>query len=118
MEKIQPLEFSLSRYLRITIISVGLVAGGQAFAETPAPDRQAELLHQLKHDCGSCHGMTMKGGLGPDLLPARLADRENEDLIDIILNGIPGTPMPPWKIDLGQGEAAWLVDKLKSGNLE
>jgi mono/diheme cytochrome c family protein len=27
--------------------------------------RQAELLHLLKHDCGSCHGMTRKGGLGP-----------------------------------------------------
>ena len=26
--------------------------------------RQAELLYLLKHDCGSCHGMTRKGGLG------------------------------------------------------
>ena len=32
--------------------------------------RQAELIHRLKHDCGSCHGMTMKGGLGPPCCPA------------------------------------------------
>ncbi len=34
--------------------------------------RQQELLHLLKHDCGSCHGMTLKGGLGPDLTTKRL----------------------------------------------
>ena len=31
--------------------------------------RQNELLYFIKHDCGSCHGMTLKGGLGPALLP-------------------------------------------------
>ena len=41
-----------------------------------APDatRQAELRYLLKQDCGSCHGMTMKGGLGPALLPQTLKD--------------------------------------------
>ncbi|MDX2370482.1 MAG: hypothetical protein QNK36_19105, partial [Colwellia sp.] len=29
--------------------------------------RKAQLTHMVKQDCGSCHGMTLKGGLGPAL---------------------------------------------------
>ena len=47
-----------------------------AAAIEPPPARQAELLHLLRHDCGSCHGLTLKGGLGPPLLPATLAAQE------------------------------------------
>lgn len=84
-------------------------------AAPPAQERQAELLHRVKHDCGSCHGLTLKGGLGPALLPARLADRDSEELAEIILEGIKGTPMPPWKTELTDGEARWIADLLKSG---
>ena len=44
------------------IMWVGLA---EPAAAEPADSRQAELTHLVKHDCGSCHGMTMKGGLGP-----------------------------------------------------
>jgi hypothetical protein len=37
----------------------------------PTPrQRQKELIHLVRQDCGSCHGMTLQGGLGPALLPA------------------------------------------------
>jgi cytochrome c55X len=77
--------------------------------------RQAELLHMLKHDCGSCHGMTLKGGLGPALLPETLAGKPNEFLEYTILNGRPPTPMPPWRGILTGEEVAWLVKLLRKG---
>lgn len=86
-----------------------------AAEEAPKPERRAELLHRLKHDCGSCHGMTLKGGLGPALLPAALAEKAVESLADIILNGVPRTPMPPWRGELSDAEARWLAAQLKAG---
>ena len=85
-----------------------------AFAAPPA-ERQKELIHRLKHDCGSCHGMTLKGGLGPALLPTAIADKPNEVLVDVILYGLPGTPMPPWGFEIAPEEAAWLARRLKEG---
>ncbi len=86
-----------------------------AGAGEPGAERKAELLHRLKHDCGSCHGLTMKGGLGPPLLPARLAERPREALVAAILDGVAGTPMPPWQGELTADEASWLVHVLQEG---
>ncbi len=77
--------------------------------------RQEQLRHLLKHDCGSCHGMTLKGGLGPALTPAMLANKPKGLLEYTILSGRPGTPMPPWGIFLSKEEVSWLVDRLLSG---
>ena len=86
------------------LLLASLTAGTAAAAGDPGPARQAELLHRLKHDCGSCHGMTLKGGLGPALLPAQLAERSDEELVEVILDGRPGTPMPPWRFEIRPGE--------------
>jgi cytochrome c55X len=95
--------------MMITIIA------GQALAGPPPVERQAQLLHLLRHDCGSCHGLTMRGGLGPALSPWALAGKDDRILTEIVLNGVPGTPMPPWRFELTADEAAWMVDRLKSG---
>jgi cytochrome c55X len=86
-----------------------------AYAEEPSLDRQSELKHLLLHDCGSCHGMTMKGGLGPALTTDALSNKSEEDLFQIINNGRPGTPMPPWKGILSETDMQWLVATLKKG---
>jgi cytochrome c55X len=86
-----------------------------AFAGPPASERQGDLLHLLKHDCGSCHGLTMKGGLGPPLLPETLDGKGDQGLVEIILDGVPGTPMPPWRDELSRDEAAWMVQNLRKG---
>ena len=91
-----------------------ILMAGPAGAE-PTADRQRDLLYMLKQDCGSCHGMTMKGGLGAPLLPDAMAERDTADLTAVILNGIPGTPMPPWRALLSADDATWLADALKSG---
>ena len=77
--------------------------------------RQAELLYLLKHDCGSCHGMTRKGGLGPPLLPGNLRDRPPMLMENTVLDGRPGTPMPPWRGLLTEQEAYWLVEAMRRG---
>jgi cytochrome c55X len=88
---------------------------GPAVAAEPSPPRAAALKNLLVQDCGSCHGLTLKGGLGRPLLPAALADRSAAALADIILDGIPGTPMPPWRGLLSEAEARFLADLLKQG---
>ncbi|MBI5120631.1 MAG: cytochrome c [Rhodospirillales bacterium] len=82
-----------------------------------APDleRQKELLEFLRQDCGACHGMTLKGGLGSPLLPGNLTGYDPQGLAEIILNGKLGTPMPPWKDLLTQDEAEWLAQGLVRG---
>ena len=82
-----------------------------------APDvfRQKELVRLVRQDCGSCHGMTLQGGLGPALLPANLEEKPFESLVATIYYGRPGTPMPPWKQFMSEAEAAWIVEKLMGG---
>ncbi len=92
-----------------------LVSGEAASVDQPSPGRQTALMTLLKHDCGSCHGLTMKGGLGPPLLPDTLTGKDEEALTAIILDGVPGKPMPPWRFELQPEEARWLVDRLREG---
>jgi len=91
------------------------LATAGAAADPPAGPRQNELIHRLKHDCGSCHGMTMKGGLGPSLRPSAIDAVPDTALVDVILGGVPGTPMPPWDFEISRDEAFWLVRRLKEG---
>ena len=91
-----------------------LLVAAAARAEPPQA-RQAELLHLLKQDCGSCHGLTLKGGLGPPLSPASIAATDDAALVDAILNGRPRTPMPPWHFEITAEEARWLVARLREG---
>lgn len=77
--------------------------------------RQAELRYLLRQDCGSCHGMTLKGGLGPALLPSTLHGKPDALLIDTVLYGRAGTAMPPWEPMLSAEEAAWLIELLRKG---
>ncbi len=78
-------------------------------------ERQQQLRHLLLQDCGSCHGLTLRGGLGPALTPAALAGKDAALLRTVILEGRTGTPMPPWKPFLNTAEADWLVAQLQRG---
>jgi cytochrome c55X len=82
------------------------------------PSRQRELVHLVQHDCGSCHGLTLQGGLGPPLTPAALVKKSPATLQTVILDGLLGTPMPPWRPFLSETEATWLVDMLKQGKFD
>ena len=84
-------------------------------ADTPPPARQTELQNLLTHDCGSCHGLKMRGGLGPPLLPGALSSRSTDYLTAIILHGRPGSAMPPWRDLLTPAEARWIAHRLLDG---
>ena len=85
--------------------------------ETLTDSRKAELAHMVKQDCGSCHGMTLKGGLGPALLPDDLKGKPTLFLENTVLHGRPGTAMPPWKSLLTPTEVRWIISQLQKGRL-
>jgi cytochrome c55X len=84
-------------------------------ADAPAEPRRSEIVHMVRQDCGSCHGLTLKGGLGPALLPAALQEKDPEQLRFVVLHGRRGTAMPPWSRFLSEAEAAWVVELLRNG---
>lgn len=100
--------------LRLTALSLFVSLPLMAQAE-PAPARQAELLHLVRQDCGSCHGLRMEGGLGLPLTPQALKGKNLESLKLTILQGRVGTTMPPWSPFISEPEAAWIVDMLIKG---
>ena len=103
-----------NKRLKSNTLFVLALAATQAFSSLPE-QRQQELSHLLKHDCGSCHGMTLKGGLGPSLLPEALKEKPDELLFVTIREGRHGTPMPPWKTQLTEDEVHWIIQLLRKG---
>ena len=108
---------------RFSRTSVLLVAGSLCHlslaagfvAEAPNASRRDELITLVRQDCGSCHGLTLKGGLGPALLPETLRDRTANGLKATILHGRPGTAMPPWQGFMTESEAEWIAVNLQKG---
>ncbi|EKZ99911.1 cytochrome c55X (precursor) [Cupriavidus sp. HMR-1] len=107
------------RWICIPILScmTATAIAAEPPAATPAPARQAELFRLLRDDCGACHGMTLQGGLGSPLTAAALADKPRDGLVATVLQGRPGTAMPPWQPFMTQDEARWLIDRLQSGHV-
>ena len=93
-----------------------LAATVPASAGEAAPDA-TRLSNLVRQDCGSCHGLTLKGGLGKPLTSEHLRAWSSEQLVSIILDGVPGTPMPPWRPLMSEADARWIVDRLQQGNL-
>jgi cytochrome c55X len=99
----------------VFVVATSVLMPAWASAWEPTPVRKAELYNLVVQDCGSCHGLTMKGGLGSALLPQNLEGKDIEALTEIVLDGLPGTPMPPWRSQFQDGEAKWIVEQLKKG---
>ena len=94
------------RALPSVLLAAVAVASSALATETLDPDALKRLVHQ---DCGSCHGLTLKGGLGPDLRPDSLAHYTVDVLRGVILDGIPDTAMPPWRPLMTEEEAEWVA---------
>ena len=95
----------------IVLASVVPTLAAQALS---AADSQ-RLVRLVRQDCGSCHRLTLKGGLGSPLLPSTLADKPADSLVATILHGRPGTAMPPWRGLLTEQETQWIVERLQAG---
>jgi cytochrome c55X len=98
-------------------LGVSLVLAAAVCAAEPTGERRAELRNLLVQDCGSCHGLTFKGGLGPALTREALADKSVEYVHAIIWHGRPGTAMPPWRGLLSESESRWLAELLFAGEV-
>lgn len=99
----------------IVLVGATLVSAFASASVHPDAERQRELVHIVRQDCGSCHGLTLKGGLGPALTAEALADKSAEGLVATIIGGRPGTPMPPFRNIVSEAEAQWIVDQLMRG---
>jgi len=86
--------------LMLMLLACALLFASEAVpaSHLPKPDaaRRQVLLHLLREDCGACHGLTRQGGL-----------------VATILDGRPGTAMPPWRPFISEQEARWLVELLQ-----
>lgn len=104
---------ALRLMLPILLALLPLAAG----AESPlSAEREEELETLLYQDCGSCHGMTLRGGLGPALPKSRMNAFSRDGLAALILHGVEGTAMPGWEGQLTEQEARWLADHLQNDN--
>lgn len=103
------------RWWPSAILMFGLAVAAVAASER-SPDAE-KLTHLVRQDCGGCHGLTLKGGLGKPLTAEHLEQWNRDQLTSIILNGVPGTPMPGWRALMSEDEARWIADLLKRGTL-
>lgn len=103
----------------ITVFLMLLFAPSAPVAgEQPVQSRSlADLENLVVQDCGSCHGLTLNGGLGPPIRPHNLNHLPEEAIAAIIREGIPGTAMPPWKPLLAPADIEWISHRLKTGAL-
>lgn len=100
---------------RATVLLGLLLAWNVVAATEPSAARQKELIHLVRQDCGSCHGMQLTGGLGLPLTPAALKERPFDGMVATVYYGRPGTAMPPWKSIITEKEAEWIVQQLMAG---
>lgn len=112
--KLPPLVAHVAVLIGAALVSA-LASASDARPAQPDPQRARELIHIVRQDCGSCHGLTLKGGLGPALTTDALAEKPAEGLIATIISGRPGTPMPPFGTIVTEAEAEWIVDQLMRG---
>ena len=92
----------------------GLLIAGAAMAGGDEIN-PGELVRLVRQDCGSCHGMSLQGGLGTPLTRAALRERPVESMAATILHGRPGTAMPAWKTLLSEAQANWIAEQLVQG---
>lgn len=108
---------SATAFCSVAVLAAALAAAA-AHGQEVAADNSTRLSDLVRQDCGSCHGLTLKGGLGKPLTVESLAQWDRDQVAAIILNGVPGTPMPPWRPLLTETEARLIADLLKQGKVK
>jgi cytochrome c55X len=110
------MEVTPRRWLALALLAAAASpAAASPLPAEPGDERQRALVRIVRQDCGSCHGMRLTGGLGPALTPEALAAWPPEAIAAIVLQGRPGTPMPPWRTLLSDADAQWIARQLQAG---
>ena len=104
-----------NKLMRKLLILLLLLSGPADADETGHSKKLVNLVHQ---DCGSCHGLTLKGGLGPDIRPQSLSHYDIDTLSTVVLDGIPDTAMPPWRPLMSEADAKKIAEYLLQGDVK
>ncbi|QUS58542.1 c-type cytochrome [Pseudovibrio brasiliensis] len=110
-----PLRSFLKAGLLALPLLTGVPVGALADEEALKIIDRDKLTDFVQQDCGSCHGLTLEGGLGGPILPENLEHMDADVIQEVILGGLPGTAMPPWRGFLTETEAAFIAEGLKTG---
>ena len=112
------------RTMYLFALSLLVGVAGSMFASHPVQagdfdfTTHSEMSEFVRQDCGACHGLTLKGGLGKPLLKENLEHFDLETIEMVIEDGIPDTAMPPWRGVLTQDQIKRIAKALKEGNIE
>lgn len=85
------------------------VVGSGLVADTSKMDIEAVF----EKECQGCHGPNHEGGVGSDLRPNIIKDKNSYELAEVILNGRAGTAMPGFKEKFTPSDADAMVDYLQ-----
>ena len=103
---------------RLIWLALSVMLALPVLAANPvSSEREKELRNLMIQDCGSCHGLTLHGGLGPALLPASLQGKSADYVSSVILDGRPASAMPGWRPLISETEARWMAELLLNGGL-
>ncbi len=102
----------------LLIISLGIVGcSNNSNEESDAIEDKAIAINEkgqelYNNKCANCHGLNLEGIVGPTLVTTGSIYNE-EELLDIILNGIEKTTMPGGLLEGEEAEALaqWLAEK-------
>lgn len=88
--------------------------------ENPAEvtnERRSELLYFVEQNCPACHGIRMRGSIGPALSKANLQHLSVNAVTLTILYGLTDKGMPAWEAQLSERDAYWIAELLKRGGI-
>ena len=80
-------------------------------------ERQSELLDFVEQNCPACHGIRMRGSIGPALSKANLQYLSVNAVTLTILYGLTDKGMPAWEAQLSERDAYWIAEFLKRRNI-
>ena len=80
-------------------------------------ERQSELLDFVEQNCPACHGIRMRGSIGPALSKANLQYLSVNAVTLTILYGLTDKGMPAWEAQLSERDAYWIAEFLKRGGI-
>jgi len=87
------------------VIGATAALSATAFAQTPPPRLAAPTdvnagRQVFESQCAWCHGTDGDGGTGPNLRGKLRHATDEKSIVDIVMNGIPGTEMPSFRSPL------------------
>lgn len=100
----------------VTELQEPAVPGGEA-APSPEPEGgdPAAGTTVYARNCAGCHGEgAVGGGVGPTLISAEIAAKDDGHFRETIANGVEGTAMPAWAGRLSAQEIEDVIASLRS----